>query len=144
MSSHDLCVNGRLRLLSAAEQERLRDTFLAWFRLSVSRTGVDLEFLEDRTMMEQMEQVGALRTTLEERFEALHDAIRTEARAEGIERERKLLRRQTERKFGTEAALRVAGLLAGTDDQSRLEDVGEWIIDCEEGSELIARLEGTA
>ena len=64
-----------LRLLSAAEQERLRDTFLAWFRLSVSRTGVDLEFLEDRTMMEQMEQVGALRTTLEERFEALHDAI---------------------------------------------------------------------
>ena len=133
-----------LRLLSAAEQERLRDTFLAWFRLSVSRTGVDLEFLEDRTMMEQMEQVGALRTTLEERFEALHDAIRTEARAEGIERERKLLRRQTERKFGTEAALRVAGLLAGTDDQSRLEDVGEWIIDCEEGSELIARLEGTA
>jgi hypothetical protein len=112
-------------------------------------------------MMEQMEQVGALRTTLEERFEALHDAIRTEARAEGIERERKLLRRQTERKFGTEAALRVAGLLAGTDDQSRLElrvagllartdnpsrlqDVGEWIIDCEEGSELIERLEGTA
>ena len=95
-------------------------------------------------MMEQMEQVGALRTTLEERFEALHDAIRTEARAEGIERERKLLRRQTERKFGTEAALRVAGLLAGTDDQGRLEDVGEWIIDCEEGSELIERLEGTA
>jgi hypothetical protein len=34
-----------LRLLSAAEQERLRDTFLAWFRLSASRTGVDLEFL---------------------------------------------------------------------------------------------------
>ena len=115
-------------------------------------------------MMEQMEQVGALRTTLEERFEALHDAIRAEARAEGvqqgiqqgiqqaiqrgiqqaIQRQRKLLCRQTERKFGTEAALRVAGLLAGTDDQSRLEDVGEWIIDCKEGSELIARLEGTA
>ena len=38
----------------------------------------------------------------------------------------------------------MAGLLAGTDDQSRLEDVGEWIIDCEEGSQLIARLEGTA
>ena len=110
--------------------------------------------------MEQMEQVGALRTTLEERFEALHDAIRAEARAEGvqqgvqqgiqqgiqqaIERQRKLLCRLAERKFGTEAALRVAGLLAGTDDQSRLEDVGEWIIDCEEGSDLIARLEGTA
>ena len=119
-------------------------------------------------MMEQMEQVGALRTTLEERFEALHDAIRAEARAEGvqqgiqqgiqqaiqqgiqqgiqqaIERQRNLLCRLTERKFGTEAALRMAGLLAGTDDQSRLEDVGEWIIDCEEGSQLIARLEGTA
>ena len=106
--------------------------------------------------MEQMEQVGALRTTLEERFEALHDAIRAEARAEGvqqgiqqgiqqaIERQRKLLCRLAKRKFGTEAALRVAGLLAGTDDQSRLEDVGEWIIDCEEGSDLIARLEGTA
>ena len=147
-------------LLPAPDQEKLRDTFLSWFRLATGRIGVDLEFLEDKAIMEQLERTGALRTTLEERFQALHDTLRAEARAEGIEqgiergiergieqgieRERQLLRRLTERKFGAVTAGRLAGLLAGIGDPRRLQDVGEWIIDCAEGKELIARLEGSA
>ena len=153
-----------LRLLPAPDQEKLRDTFLSWFRLATGRIGVDLEFLEDKAIMEQLERTGALRTTLEERFQALHDTLRAEGRAEGIEqgiergieqgiergieqgieRERQLLRRLTERKFGAVTAGRLAGLLAGIGDPRRLQDVGEWIIDCAEGKELIARLEGSA
>ena len=141
-----------LRLLPAPDEEKLRDTFLSWFRLATGRIGVDLEFLEDKAIMEQLERTGALRTTLEERFQALHDTLRAEARAEGveqgieqgIERERQLLRRLTERKFGAVTAGRLAGLLAGIGDPRRLQDVGEWIIDCAEGKELIARLEDSA
>ena len=59
-------------LLPAPDQEKLRDTFLSWFRLPTGRIGVDLEFLEDKAIMEQLERTGALRTTLEERFQALH------------------------------------------------------------------------
>ena len=62
-------------------------------------------------------------------------------RAEGVEHERLLLRRLTERKFGADIAERAAALLAGIGEPGRLTDVGEWIIDCATGDELIARLE---
>ena len=144
-------LEGALRLLAAGEQEQLRETFLGWFRQLVGRSGVDLEFLEDRATMEQMEQSGALRTTLEERFRAVHDVYRAEGEErglrrdleQGLERERQLLVRQARRKFGTDAAESLAGLLAGIDDPERLQDVGEWIVDCDIGSELLARLQGT-
>ena len=141
-----------LRLLSSAEREQLRETFLSWFRLLLGRAGVDLEFLEDRAMMERMARSGELRTTLEERFQALHDAYRAEGVERGLERglerelqrERQLLVRQVGRKFGTDVAEPVSGLLAGIGDPDRLQDVGEWIVDCNAGSELLARLKGTA
>jgi len=148
-------LEGALRLLASAEQEPLRETFLGWFRQLVGRAGVDLEFLEDRARMEQMEQSGALRTTLEERFRAMHDAFRAEGEErgleqglergleQGLERERQLLVRQAGRKFGTHIGEAVAGLLAGIDDPDRLQDVGEWIVDCGLGSELLARIQGT-
>jgi len=140
-------LEGALRLLASAEQEPLRETFLGWFRQLVGRAGVDLEFLEDRARMEQMEQSGALRTTLEERFRAMHDAFRAEGEErgleQGLERERQLLVRLAGRKFGTHIGEAVAGLLAGIDDPDRLQDVGEWIVDCGLGSELLARIQGT-
>ena len=143
-----------MRLLPAAEQEQLRETFLGWFRQLVARTGVELEFLENRARIEQMEQGGVLRTTLEERFKAMHDAFRGEGKKQGLrqgleqglrqglEQGRQLLMRQSGRKFGTHVAEAVAGLLAGIDDPDRLHDVGEWIVDCDLGSELLARLQG--
>ena len=93
-----------------------------------------------------MAENGELRTTLEERFRALHDAYRAEGVEQelerGLERERRLLVRQVERKFGTEVAEPVARLLAGIGDPDRLQDVGEWIVDCDAGNELLARLKG--
>ena len=142
-----------LRLLSSAEREKLRDTFLSWFRLLVARTGVDLDFLEDRVMVEQIEQSGALRTTLEERFQALRDADVAKGvarererwlareRERGLARERELLVHLAGRKFGPEVAETAAGLLVGILDWDRLQEVGEWIIDYGTGSELLARLQ---
>ena len=148
-------LEGALRLLATGEHEQLRETFLGWFRQLVGRSGVDLEFLEDRAKMEQMAQSGALRTTLEERFRAMHDVYRAEGEQrglrrgleqgleQGLERERQLLVRLARRKFGTDVAEALAGLLAGIDDPDRLQDVGEWIVDCDIGSELLAQLQGT-
>ena len=62
-------------------------------------------------------------------------------RAEGIEHERVLLQRQAERKFGAETAGRLSALLAGIVDPERLAHIGDWIIDCTSGDELIRRLE---
>ena len=45
--------------LPAPDQEKLRDTFLSWFWLATGRIGVDLESLEDRAIMEQLERTGA-------------------------------------------------------------------------------------
>ena len=62
---------------------------------------------------------------------------------QGIERglaaERQLLRRQAARRFGAATAARLDGLLADIRDTEGLEPVADWIIDCADGDELIAR-----
>ena len=52
---------------------------------------------------------------------------------------RKLLRTQAARRFGPTTATRLAPLLADIRDNEELEQVGEWIVDCADGEELIAR-----
>ncbi len=51
--------------------------------------------------------------------------------AQGLERERALLSRLAERKFGKETA-------------ARLDEIGEQVIDCATGDELLARSRSTA
>ena len=69
---------------------------------------------------------------------------RAEGRAEGMERgiaaERELLGRLAARKFGIDASERLAALLARIDDPERLAEVGDLIIDCATGDDLIARV----
>ena len=59
--------------------------------------------------------------------------------AQGMEQQRKLLRRQAARRFGPMTAARLTPLLADVRDNEGLEQVGEWIVDCGDGEELIAR-----
>ena len=51
------------------------------------------------------------------------------------------MRRQAKRKFDAETAERLSGLLDGLTDPERLAEVGEWIIECETGAELLDRTE---
>ena len=64
---------------------------------------------------------------------------RAEGRAEG---QALLMRRQAARKFGAATAERLAARLAEITDRDRALAVGEWIIDCEDGGELLRRVEG--
>ena len=60
-------------------------------------------------------------------------------RAEGIERERALLLRQANRRFGADIAKALSELIKGTDDPNRLMEVGDWVVDCATGRELLDR-----
>ena len=52
----------------------------------------------------------------------------------------KVMRRQAARKFGTETADRLAERLAEIEDPERAGEVGEWILECDSGEELLARV----
>ena len=68
---------------------------------------------------------------------------RVEGRAEGrAEGQVAVMRRMAARKFGAETAERLAGRLAELADPERAVEIGEWLIECESGEELLARVEG--
>ena len=62
---------------------------------------------------------------------------------QGIEQgrasERALLCRQAERRFGSETAGRLSALLAGLTSTEMLQ-VGDWVIECGTGAELLSRV----
>ena len=139
------------RRLGAPERAALREVMLRWAQhVAKRRIGLDLEAgdMADIDMMHDSEEVEAYFAA---RARAWQDEYRAEGRAEGIERgieqglerglaaERDLLCRQAARKFGTGAAERLAGVLARVGDTRRLAEVGDWIIDCATGEDLMAR-----
>ena len=92
---------------------------------------------------------GALPPVLRETQTMLEETVREWTREwleQGIEQgrreERALLCRQARRKFDAGAAEGLAAALAGVTDPDRLARVGDWIIECATGSELLARVRG--
>ena len=59
-------------------------------------------------------------------------------------RERALLAHQASRKFGAGTGSRLAALLAEVADAERLTEIGDLVIDCADGAELLARVEEAA
>ena len=65
-----------------------------------------------------------------------------EGRAKGLAEGRtEVMRRQAARKFDAETAERLARRLAEIADPERVGEVGEWLIECEDGDELLERVE---
>ena len=64
------------------------------------------------------------------------------AREQGIQQgQRELLCRQAARKFDAAVGERLAAMLARVAEPDRLEQVGDWIIECETAAELFARFQ---
>ena len=140
------------RRLDAPELAPLREVILRWAQhLTKHRSdGLDLG-IGDMAEIDRMHESGELEGYFAERVRVVRDRYRAEGRAEGIERgierglerglaaERGLLCRQAARKFGGGTAERLAGLLAHVGDTGRLAQVGDWIIDCATGEDLIGR-----
>ena len=62
-----------------------------------------------------------------------------EGREQGMAEERRLLCRLAARKFDGETAERLSGLLDGLTAPKPLAEIGEWIIDCDTGEDLLDR-----
>ena len=151
------------RRLRARELAPLRELMLRWAQqVARQRIGLDLE-IRDMAELERLDESDDLEAYYAARRRAWQDQYRAEGRAEGIAQgveqgiargiargreqgfeqglaaERELLCRLAARKFGAGTAERLAGLLARIGDTRRLAEVGDWIIDCATGDDLIAR-----
>lgn len=134
--------------IAGVQDEGLRKTVLKWFTLTASRHDIDVDFLQDEEEFARLMAEGILRTVADECFERRFALLRAEGLEQGLERgvkrQRRLLRRLAKSKFGGRTADRLAGMLTNIDDPRRLEDVGLWIINCEESDELLGRLEAAS
>lgn len=140
-------------MLSEPEMGGLKETLVDWFVRVAGRYDVAVDFLQNKEVFERLVLEGTIRTVADECFERRFAILRAQGFErgieegvehgieQGIEHERKLLCRQTERKFGVRTANRVAKMLMAIDDPGRLEEVGDWIIDYEESNELLRRIE---
>ena len=63
-----------------------------------------------------------------------------QGRRQGLAHERTLLRRMAASRFGADTAERLEEVLAGIADPERLAEAGEWLVRCETGDELLARV----
>ena len=64
-----------------------------------------------------------------------------QGKAQGIKDSAARLRRQAESKFGEAVAKRLANLLGEAPTASQLDRVGDWLIECESGAELLSQAE---
>ena len=80
---------------------------------------------------------------LEHRMDEWEQEWFRQGREAELAEERALLRRQAARRFGAETAEALGRLLEGVDDADRLAEVGEMIVDCGTGDELLGRIERT-
>ena len=121
------------RLLPAVGELKdasLRRTVWEWVVRRARRDGVALE---------EVDVEGTyFRSRIGENFKRATQAWFAEGRAEG---QAELMRRQAARKFDAATAARLGERLAGITDPERLAEVGEWLLECEHGDELLGRVE---
>ena len=125
--------------LAEAGKPGLTRSFDLWLGVLGRKWGVELPSIRE------YEEVSAVLLEKIDRWEAeiLEQGIEQgiERGVErGIERERALLHRLAERRFGPAAAERLSALLAGVTDADRLAEAGEWIVDCATTADFLARV----
>ncbi len=142
-------------LLQDPGHESLRRAFMEWARGLVVRSDLaaadpglagELRRLGETGGLEEMATIFAEKV---EAFAKRHLAQGQKQGLErgleqGLERERALLVRQAERKFGAATAKHLAVLLGEVDDPVRLDEVGVAIVDCADAASLLALAEPAA
>ena len=138
-----LVVDALLKRLATSNEEGLKRSFADWIRvLSSGLQPTGEEPMADLSLED-------LAMTLEERVKQWPQQWLRKGREEGLEEglargfshERALLHRQASSKFDAKTAGRLAAALEGVSDPERLAEVGEAIVRCETGSELLRRLD---
>ena len=134
-------------LLPGSEHESLRRAFAELTVSMVSRSAAARSHPELASALEAAEQTGglsAMGSLLARRIDESIEAGVMRGLEQGLEQERAMLARLAGRKFDAETGARLAELLAGVADAERLAGIGDLVIDCAGGAELLARAEETA
>ena len=127
------------------DEPELRRAFLRW----VSEVAEPSGSVSEEVLGQMEEEPTMLAEWVKEYYE--------EARLKGIEQgmkrgieqgieqgraeERARLCRQAARKFGPGTSARLSGLLDRLTAPGQLDEIGDWLIDCDTGADLIARAE---
>lgn len=129
-------VTGTLRAwLRRPEDDGLERAFAGWVREIAQR------IVPAGTRLEPEMALEDVRMTLVERVGEWPKEWVREGLEQGLGHERALLRRQAASRFGASAAERLLEVLADISDPERLAEVGEWLVRCDTGGELLARAE---
>ena len=119
-----------------AEHARLREAFREWVLGAAESWGIGEETLEQVKSLKEAEMIYAGVEELKERAAGQGRAEgRRQGRAEG---RATLVCRQARLKFGVETAEGLSKLLEGVTDPERIARIGDRIIECETGAELLA------
>ena len=122
-------VREMLAVYGGPEHARLREAFREWVLGAAESWGIGEEILEEA---KSLKEAGMIYAGVEEQKEQAH--------REGLSRGRRdLVSRLARQKFGARTAERLAKLLDGITDPEAVARIGDQIIECETGEELLAR-----
>ena len=137
--------------LAGPEHAELRKAFAQWVRRSWDEdyrvlTGEDEALRRELARMATAGEVEAMGSLAVERWKERERRKEAQilargmaqGRTEGLEFDRRLLGSQAARRFGADTGERLSALLAGVSEPERLAAVGDAIIDCGTGAELLA------
>ena len=127
--------------LREPEARGLKRSFGEWIRQVLVPRRFGSSELPPMPRLEEVQTMLAERVkewTEEWRREGLERGLR-EGLQQGRAEERALLCRMTARKFDAETAEALSGLLDGVADPGRLTEIGDWIIECDTGADLLER-----
>ena len=132
------------RRFSGPAQRAFREALHAWAKaMWANETGAEAAFPSFEELEQEKQEMA---TILQARWANLRAAERESGLVQGRElgRADERIRRQAALKFGPGAADRLADHLAGLTTREDLDRVGDWIVECESGDELLSRLQSIA
>ncbi len=118
------------------EHALLRDAFREWVLGAAESWGLEGDTLERVESLKEAEMIYAGIEELKEQYRAEAERARTEGRAEGGS---SVVRRLTRLKFGAGTAEELSRLVGGIAEPERIARIGDLIIECETGAELLER-----
>jgi len=143
-------ISNLIEWLATPEQTRLRRSFTIW----IKRVLLPAESLEQP--MPHINDLAEIKTMLAQRvsewtnewkqqgwIEGMEKGIKKgmeKGMEKGIESEKMLLVRLMQRRFGQATAITAQTILQPVMDTDTLEQIGDWIIDCDEGETLLNKL----
>ena len=133
-------LSAEARRFSGPAPRAFREALHAWAKaMWANETGAEAAFPSFEELEQEKQEMA---TILQAHWANLRAAERESGRELGRADER--IRRQAALKFGPGAADRLADHLAGLATREDLDRVGDWIIQCESGDELLLRLQSIA